>query len=93
MRSLDTGGRVLSQSDVAMEALPSLRSGLGWDGGSFGQQEEGRDWELGLVCKMRKGCFKIKKNVFLKHMSLICKNNSFIQPCRKVLHLDCFHSK
>ena len=26
-------------------------------GGREGEQEEGREWELGLVCKMRKDCF------------------------------------
>lgn len=54
------------------EALPSLRSGWEWGwGGKWGElwkQGQRREWELGLVCKMRKDGFKInlkkEKNPF-----------------------------
>ena len=45
---------------------------MGWGSGKVREREEGREWKLGLVCKMRKVNLKrlIKKRVFLVMVSL-----------------------
>ena len=40
-----------------------------------GEREDEREWELGLVCKMRKDCFKIKKRLHSP------KKNMIISAC------------
>ena len=58
--SLDTVGRALN---LPQSNVPYPLSGLGWR-----EWKEGREWELGLVCKMKEDSlfsfqFKKKKHV------------------------------